>query len=257
MKRKLKNIEWLALILALLGIAGGIILYLIPKTPVIIIILLILLFFLFLYPMSTVWNYLPIQSLRWRKIGRIGSLILLIAGILIFGFCVWPDQLIITPDKLDLSTSDWGKTEIFEIENAERKTIYSIWVKIKGQNGDFNLDDIDIVPESSDEFLSQELGDINVNYATIIIKGLDANKKPCIYLLIYRLRSFESKFIKLRKGGSKQGENKSLLLVLSVVDSSRQAAKLASKDKSTAIQIRPPENLTIKSMSFLLKRRRN
>lgn len=218
--------------------------FLLPKTPLIIIISLLLMSLSFGY---VVWNLWWIERSYWR---RISALVILLSGITALGIYVWPNQIRINPNKFTL-----GGTQIIEIENMQLKTVYSVWIKIKGQTGYFSFDDIDVISENHEEFFSEDLGHVNINYAMEILKGFDANGESCIYLLIFRLKPLESKFIKIKKN---KREKKSLPLVLEIRGYSRETPSIPSplsKNMVVLPAFKPPESFTIKSVSILMKKK--
>jgi hypothetical protein len=162
----------------------------------------------------------------------------------------------VVPDELNLTTSDWNKTELIEIRNAKAKdTLYSVWIKIKAQTPDSDLTDIEVLSETGQEFISESLGGgISVNFEAVKITAFDADRQPCICLLIYRIRALESRVFKIKRKGSKQDTKKPLILVLKVIGFSDKPAPIASKDNAAALQFVPPESLTIKAITFLMKK---
>src|SRR5271156_5605191 len=70
--------------LALVGLAAGLILYLLPKTPVIVIVGCFAIFALLMHP---IWNFWWIESKPYR---RIVSTILLAAFAVLIGYVAWP-----------------------------------------------------------------------------------------------------------------------------------------------------------------------
>jgi hypothetical protein len=66
------------------GLVASIILYVLPKTPLVIIALLTLSFLLLIHP---VWNFQWIEEKLWRRIVALGVVVLVLAGI---GYSSWP-----------------------------------------------------------------------------------------------------------------------------------------------------------------------
>jgi len=67
--------------------------------------------------------------------------------------------VIVSPSELNLTTSDWGKTQVVEIKNTKAAvTLYSVWIKLKAQTPGLGLEDIDILSEKGDEFVSESFG---------------------------------------------------------------------------------------------------
>lgn len=72
--------------LTLVGLVVGIMLYLVPKTPLVVICGLVLIFILLIHP---IWHFWWIEKSIWRRLGVLTFLL----GILIFiGFISWPTQ---------------------------------------------------------------------------------------------------------------------------------------------------------------------
>jgi len=162
--------------------------------------------------------------------------------------------VVVNPNQLDLTIADWDKTQVFEIQNINTAdTLYSIWIKIWSNTPLASLSDVDVLSENKNEFISANVGNLNVNFEVVKLFALDANTKPCIYLLIYRLAARESKFFQIKRSRGRQNETSPLNLLLEMKSFSNKPAPIAEREKGAAIQIRPPESCKIKSISFLLK----
>jgi len=163
--------------------------------------------------------------------------------------------VIVVPSELNLTTSDWGKTQVVEIKNTKAAvTLYSVWIKLKALTPGLGLEGIDILSETGEEFVSESIGGVNVNFDLMKISALDAERQPCTYLVIYKLKGLESRFFKLKRKRSKDAEKKPLILSLTVSGFSEKPAPIATKDGAAALQIAPPESMTIKAISMLLKK---
>jgi hypothetical protein len=163
--------------------------------------------------------------------------------------------IIVVPSELNITTSDWGKTQVFEIKNTKAAvTVYSVWIKLKAQTLGLGLEDIDILSETGEEFISESFGGINVNFDLMKIWALDAAKQPCAYLLLYKLKGLESRFFKLKRKRAKDAEKKPLILSLTVSSFCENPAPIVTKDGGAALQITPPESITIKTISVLLEK---
>lgn len=230
--------------LGLGGLGVGIMLYLLPKTQPIVIICLITIFALLISP---IWNLWWIERSIWR---RLVALIGLCIGLMILGIYVWPCLMII-PQELQFPVSEWDTTKVVEIKN-NMNTVYSTMIKIVGENDKIDLDNIELIAEDYDKFPSQSIGPLTVNFAIVIFKVIDIEKKPCVYLLIYRIKAYESVFLKI-KNTKKQGKEP-FLVSLKVVSYSDKPAPIFTKDKGAGILFTINEALTIKSTTFLLKK---
>lgn len=164
--------------------------------------------------------------------------------------------VVVIPSKLDLTTSDWGKTQVVEIKNTKAAmTLYSVWIKLKAQILGLGIEDIDILSETGDEFISESFGGANVNFDFIKIDALDAQGQPCIYLLIYKIKGLESKFFKLKRKGSKGTEMKPLILSFILSGFSESPAPIVTKDGAAGLEIVPPESISMKAISMLIKKK--
>jgi hypothetical protein len=110
------------------------------------------------------------------------------------------------------------------------------------------------MPETGDEFFSENLGKtINVNYDFMIICGWDAQNKPCKYLQLYKLKSLESSFFKIKKKESKNTEAKPLILSLTMKGFSENPSAIFTKNNEAGPEFCPPEAITMKSIAFSMK----
>jgi hypothetical protein len=161
----------------------------------------------------------------------------------------------IAPGELDLTTSDWGKTLVVEIKNTRAEmTAYSVWVKLKAQAPGVRIDDVDILSEAGQEFISESFSGVNANFEVMMFRALDADRQPCKYLLIYRLKGLESKFVKIKRKASTDAEKKPLTLLLSLSGFSEKPSPIAAKDGAVALQFAPPESMTVEAISVLMKK---
>ena len=162
--------------------------------------------------------------------------------------------VVVIPSALDFATSDWGKTQLVEIRNTKTAgTVYSVWIKLKPETPALRPKEIEILSDTGEEFISETVGGINVNFDLVKIEALDQEKQPCTYLLIYKLQGLESRFFKLRRKSSKDKEEP-LMLSLKVMGFSENPAPIATNDRGAALQFKPPENMTLRGLSMLMKK---
>jgi hypothetical protein len=166
-----------------------------------------------------------------------------------------PKGIIVKPNELDLTTKDWDKTLVFEIKNSNTENhIYSAWIKIWAESEVPVLDEVQLLTGTGENFISQTFGGITANFDLLKITGFDSDKKPCIFLVLYKLAPQESKLFKIKRPKSKSGEESRLKVFLKVSSYSDVSAPIASQENQAAVRIQPPESITIKGISLLLKR---
>jgi hypothetical protein len=164
--------------------------------------------------------------------------------------------VIVLPNKIDLTTKKYNRTSVFEIKNKDaERTFYAIWVKLWGNRIDLDFKDIEIATEKGDPFISQELVGVFVNFDLVKIFAFDSKRKPCIYLLLYKLKNKESRLFKVTKHRSKKNVREPFELLLELKDFSKIPPSLASRNDKAALMFQPPEDLTIKSISFRLRKK--
>lgn len=166
--------------------------------------------------------------------------------------------VIVVPSEIDLTTSTWGKVQVVEIKNTKAAmTLYSVWIKLKTQTPVLSIEDIDIdiLSETGEAFVSESFGGLNFNYDLIQFRALDAEKHPCVYLLIYNLKGLESRFLKVKRKSSNDTNKKPLILSLTVIGFSENPAPFVTKNGATGPTFTPPESITVESIWFLVKKR--
>lgn len=164
-------------------------------------------------------------------------------------------DILVDPVELDMKTKDWDKTHIFSIRNPKQnETVYSVWLKIKPILGQLNNNDIQILTEQGESFISESVGGIAANYELVRILADDPENFPCIYLIIYRIEPLETKLFKIKRRKAAENTESPLKVSLTVLSFSNEAAPIASQNDKSALRIQPPESMQVKALSFLLKR---
>ncbi len=165
-----------------------------------------------------------------------------------------PDP-IVSPRTLNLTTSNWSKTQLLEIRNPNpSKTLYSAWVKISSESPDFEPSELDVVPEHEEDFIVGSIHNITANYEMLKIVARNENNNSCLYLVIYRLEALSSKFYKVVRKKREDNAQSDLNVSIDLKAFSNEPAAIQTQDGKTALQIEPPENLQIQSISLLMKR---
>jgi hypothetical protein len=155
------------------------------------------------------------------------------------------------PDEFKLGTSDWDETHVLEIKNLDvSKTYYSIWVKLWAEINDSSLDNIEIIPEPGKSFISADAIGVKVDFEMVMVTGIDNSKRPCIYLIIYRLEGHESKFIKVKKIGSSLAKQRASKLLIKVLSCDELPAPIVSGGGKALLRVNVPEIFDTKAMYY-------
>lgn len=165
------------------------------------------------------------------------------------------NQIVVHPNKINLITTTWDVTKVFEIKNRNpERAFFSIWLKLHGKDARLDLNDIDITTGEDEAFVSGNVGDISINFDVLKFQGLDDKKKPCIFLLLYSLKNNESKLFKVKKRHSVQNAKESIDLTLEVKGISENPSEIISENNQAGLAIRPPESFDLQSFAVLLKK---
>lgn len=163
--------------------------------------------------------------------------------------------VVVTPSEINLTTTDWSKTHIIEVKNKNPvDTLYSVWIKISSGSEIFDPQEIVILSEKGQSFVTETFSGVTANFELLKVYALDSKGYPCVYLVIYRIEALESKFFKVKRDKPKGNEFKPLTAFFEMKGFSTKAATIATQVNKTALEIQPPENLQIKAIITLLKR---
>ena len=165
------------------------------------------------------------------------------------------DQIVVHPNKINLSPgTDWDITKVFEIKNRNtEQPFFSIWLKLYGKNTKLNFGDIEITTEEDEPFISEKVMARFISFDVVQLKGFDIKKRPCIYLILYRLGNNERRLFKIKKRSSMQDIKGPTEILLEVKDFSETPAQISSKEDEAALSIQYPESFTTESMSILVR----
>lgn len=183
--------------LSLISLAVGVIMFLLPHTPLIIIASLFLIFGLLFYP---IWKYPIIAKSIWR---RLVSLFILACLLLLMGYYVWPHPLIVSPSKRTIIP---GLNEKFllTINNINDTPLYGISLIVKVDKGDLKLKNIRIYPTEESK-INQNIGKLKINYnlysLQVAYKEGNENKELEIYM-IYEVGAKKDKEFRVEINGS-------------------------------------------------------
>jgi hypothetical protein len=159
--------------------------------------------------------------------------------------------IVVLPDKIDLPSND---PKTFEVKNQDpNRTLYSISVKLRAVFEELDPKEIHLISEREYEFFSEKLTDGRFEHIVKII-GIDAEKKPCIYLFLFQLKNGESKHFKLESLRSKTDTRKPLNLFLSVLGFSTNPTKFTWEQDKIKFSIPIRENAEFVSFAFLVTR---
>lgn len=200
------------------------------------------------------WSYPTKIAVVGAVVGIPLGVIAILAGIFFYLYPKNPlieNPIVVLPDKIDLPSSD---SKTFEVKNQDpNRTLYSISVKLRAIFEELDPKEIRLSSEREYEFFSGKLKDGRFEHIVRII-GIDAEKKPCVYLFFFELKNGESKHFKIENLRSKTDSRKPLNLFLSVLGFSTNPTKFTwEKDKiNLSIPIR--EQAEFISFAFLVTR---
>lgn len=165
--------------------------------------------------------------------------------------------IIVSPKSISLKTNEWDIKSIFKVQNRTDSIFYSVWVKLalEGMTAESNA--IEVSPEKSGDFVVGNMMDISVGFEVIRIDGTDAKTKECVFLILYNLDPKQTKsFIIKLKGTAKSIDKQQPKILLKEIDHSLQPQQyLTQKDNKIAFPFKPPENIKIKALSLLMKKK--
>jgi hypothetical protein len=163
--------------LAALGIAAGIILYLIPKTPLCIILALTAMFALLIHP---VWNFWWVEKSIVR---RMLSSLALAAGLVVLGVYTWPPGITVNPKRTVFDGSMEHENRAYVIRNKTDTDVYSVQVKLRMSDGSFFDDFSFVIPAGSRKPIIEgsQIADI------LAVRCLDSKARPLAIFWIYRM----------------------------------------------------------------------
>jgi len=160
------------------------------------------------------------------------------------------ERVSVTPETLNLTTRDWDKTQLVEVRNNAATSVYSVWLKLWAENGEFNPDELQIASPSGEPLFNESMTDITVNFDLVRFTANDAKKRPCIFVLVSRLEASASRLFKVARPAGLGP----LKLSVSVRAFQEKPPVLAKQRDQIAMSFNPPAALDIKKMTFRMSR---
>lgn len=155
-------------------------------------------------------------------------------------------EVLVFPERMELSPggASWPLTRYVEIRNTNAKSrVHSVWIKISADPTAL-LKEIEIVDGSGKEFCSGG-GSSTFSEEMVRVDAVDGRNIPCLYFITYTLEPLSSRYLKIRSSGKDQAA----YLLFDVIAYSYEPA--ASSAEKSLLQIKPPEELQVKSISYL------
>jgi hypothetical protein len=215
------------------------------------------------WPFGVLAVWVLLSGLHWRRsLVFVGAL--LCPSIILAGTNIWLTQysmkednslkekpiIIVTPNKIEFSSSEWNVERPIEVRNTSTNTVYGIWIKIEAISGKLNSSEIGHVVENIDDSLVLKLGDtrdyITWNYDVMSFYVLEnKGQRLYIFLVIYKLEGLKSKFIRIVRKAAyiAKGKNR-LKLSLKAVEFKNEAhpPSVVRRNNEIGIQVIPPNS---------------
>ncbi len=161
----------------------------------------------------------------------------------------------VSPGTINLGTRGWKVRSLFKVHNKSNEIYYDIWIKLTIDAPEIFPHDIIIDTKNVKNQLTAEAGSVRVCWDIVRIDGTDSDNKKVIFLLLKSLEPGEVLTFMLRNNSRRATSTLTqpkVLIGVSVF--STEPNKTVEKPGQIALIFAPPENMTIKSLGFMIKR---
>lgn len=152
-------------------------LFLVPKTPLVIVVLLVAIFALLFHP---VWNFWWVERSLKR---RVAACLVLIGSLICLGAVSWPPGVTVSPGRVSFRGSVDRENYLFCVRNRGETDVYSVQLKLKMSHGAFFDDFSYDIPAASRRPIvdGSDVADIAA------IRCLDSKDRPMAIFWVYRM----------------------------------------------------------------------
>jgi len=161
----------------------------------------------------------------------------------------------VSPTRINLQSGEWKATCNFKIQNRTKEIYYDVVVKIGISSRDLLTKDIVVNLDASKEELQMQLGDITVSADIFQIRAIDESGNSAIFIYIKSLNPEEVLTFLLQNTSSNTlSKDYRPQASLGICGFSKTPAPTSTGPGKVAIAFRPPENIKLESIAFLLKK---
>jgi hypothetical protein len=163
--------------------------------------------------------------------------------------------IIISPKQISIGLKPWNIKTTFHVQNRTEEVLFAVWLKLYVENCSLRTNNIKIHSGDRKPFLSAKTSNISINYDFVRIDGVDSIGNDCIFFIIHSLDPQTAQLFTIDITAATNNEyTKKSRILLRVVRHAKTPVKLLSLNNEVAFPFMPPENLTIKSLTLLMKR---
>ena len=167
-----------------------------------------------------------------------------------------PDSpIIISPSEIPISPGEWSTISQIGLFNKTDAFIYQIWIKIIIQSNAIMPNDIELSYGTKPASDDLSLGKIKIYQQMYRVEAIDQNNDEVLFLVVEKLEPKTNYMINLTVDAKLKTKDGDYLDLYIASFSTKPSRKSKKKDHSTvALSIRPSEDITLKSISLLMRK---
>ena len=166
------------------------------------------------------------------------------------------DPISVSPGAIILAAQDWRARSLFKIHNRTNEIYYQVWVKLTIDTEDIRTQDISIDLAKPKDELHMEIGTIRISGDIMRLTGTDQAGNKAIFLRLANLNPGEVlSFVLTNNSAYIPSASTQPKALISVCGFARKpASTMFQQGKKAAFSFKPPENIKLESVGFLMKR---
>lgn len=170
-----------------------------------------------------------------------------------------PDcPIIISPQEIVLGSEDWETVLQLNLFNKTDAFLYQVWIKINIKSESITPHDIPLSSQIDSENYKLKIKNIEINPAIYTVHALDQNNEKTSFIVLDCIKPKRDYNVKITIDPiDKSGVNDILSFFVSSFSTTPNIKRTKKHKRTAAFSFTPPENITVKSVSLLLRKARN
>lgn len=161
----------------------------------------------------------------------------------------------VSPGTVNLGSGEWRGRSTIKLHNKTDDVYYQIWVKVTFEQEDLPTDKVTITPSESSlrSDLEVELGKVWFNSDVLRVDCEDETGRNAVLLQLYSLDPGDTYTFVIKNELADAREDRVRAFV-TVCGFEKEPASVSESGERGAVSVRPPETITVRSVSLLVKR---
>ena len=162
---------------------------------------------------------------------------------------LWEKVVYVSPSSITLHKGDWTEKTRISVRNRGEKPVHSVWVKMGVIGKGVTAESVVVKIRSASSDFEGQMGDIVLSGDIYRINAIDSSGREAVFIVIHTIPPGDHReFI---VSGSIPAQSRATVKVVSFAAAPHSMLEGPNK---LAVPFKPPEDLKVKSISFLLRK---